>query len=97
MRASGATELRKFSHSKTAISFNILLVLQKHIYFRVSNNICIDNTQSMHFPFINYGMMIYRADKTLTLRKCMYICERAERASFKNFAISFNILLVLQI
>ena len=45
MRASGASELRKVSHSKTAISFNILLVLQilclRNIYIQVSNNICI--------------------------------------------------------
>ena len=91
MRVSGASELRKFSH------FHILKLLfhsifcwyfryrtlsQKHIYFRVSNNICIHNTQSMHFPFITYGMMLYRADKALTLRKCMYM-----RASLENFRI----------
>ena len=38
MRASGATELRTFSHAKTAISFNIMLVLQ--------------TLSQKHFPFI---------------------------------------------
>ena len=63
-RASGASELRKistFSHSKTAISFNILLVLQivclRNIYFQVSNNICI-HIQSMQFLYLWHGAIV---------------------------------------
>ena len=65
MRASGASELiffLTFAQSKTVISFSILLVDQilslRNIYFQVSNNTCIHNTQSMHFPYITYGMML---------------------------------------
>ena len=56
-----------FSHSKTAISFNILLVLQI---------LCLRNTfifrsqitSAMHFPFITYGigMMLYINDSIPT-------------------------------
>ena len=64
--------------------------------------------QSMHFPYITYGMMLYINDSIPTnhlhWENVCDICERAERASFKNFAIShsntaisLNILLVLQI
>ena len=51
----------------------------------------------MHFHFIPYGMMLYKRqyiDKTVILRKCMYICERAWKISgFSHCktAISFNI------
>ena len=119
---SGVCELGTFfvfSHSTTAISFNILLVLriyiylgyisQEHIYFKVSNYICI-HIQSMQFPFITYGMALYMyindsiimyTDKTLILRECMYM-RASELRKFSHFsdsktAISFNILLVLQI
>ena len=59
MRVSAASELNIFSFAssqyKTVISFIILLVLQilslRNIYFQVSNNIRIHNTQSMHFPY----------------------------------------------
>ena len=57
-----ARKLFPFSHSKTAISFNILLVgllqilyLRNTIYFQVSNYIFI-YIQSMQFPVITYGM-----------------------------------------
>ena len=59
-----------FSQSKTVISFIILLVLQilslRNIYFQVSNNICLHNTQSMHFPYITYSMMLYINDSIPT-------------------------------
>ena len=66
MRASGVSELRKifaFSHSKTAISFNILLVLMilclRNIYFQVSNYICIIiNAVSVYYLW--YGTMYKR-------------------------------------
>ena len=55
-----------FSHTKTAISFNIFVgtshtLSQKHIKFQVSNNICI-HIQSMQFLFITYGMVLYIND-----------------------------------
>ena len=39
---------------------------QKHIYFQVSKYIC---TYTMQFPFITYGIVLYRQynDKILTL------------------------------
>ena len=63
MRASGGSKLRKISaflHSKTAISFNILLVLQillsqKHIFFRCQITSAYI-MQSMQFPFIIHGL-----------------------------------------
>ena len=69
MRVSGASELRKkyaFTYSKSAISFNILLVLQilclRNIYFHVSNYICIHNIQSIinavSFHYLWYGTII---------------------------------------
>ena len=63
----------------------------------------------MQFPVITYGMALYINDSYVyrqnTNIEKIYICERAERASLENFlaflhsktAISFNILLVLQI
>ena len=48
----------------------------------MSNNICI-HIQSMQFPFITYGIVIYINDsiyrQTLTLSKC--VCMRASGAS----------------
>ena len=94
MRASGASELRKFSH------FHILKLLfpqyfvgtsdtlsQKHIHFLVSNNICIH----IHYQFIFLYHLWYDVeykrqytDKTHTLRKCRYM--RASGASeFRKF------------
>ena len=110
--ASVAWKLFPFSHSKTAISFNILLILLilylRNTYIFRSQNYIFIYIQSMQFPVINYGMALYindicmYTDKTLTLRKSMYICERASLENFLAFlhsktAISFNILLVLQI
>ena len=71
-----------FSHSKTAISFNILLVLQilclRNINFQVSNTIsyiytinAVSFLSLMVWCYINYKRQY--TDKTLTLRKCMYI------------------------
>ena len=80
-----ASELIKFSHSKTAISLNILLVLQ--ILSETFNFRChffSIHIQSMQFPIITHGMVLYindsiYTDTTLTLRKCM--CMRASEAS----------------
>ena len=95
MRASGASELRKFSH---------LLILKPLFpsfcwYFRffvsetyifsglqlhLHNYTCTINAVSFHYLW--YGTIYNQyADKTLTLRK--YICERAERASLETFCI----------
>ena len=56
---------------------------QKHIYFQVSNNICIHNTQSMHFPYITYGMMLYintiSRTKTNIEKMYVYASERSKR------------------
>ena len=110
MWASGASELRQFSH------FRILKLLfpsifcwyfrplcHRNIHFQVSNYIYIHTVQSMQFPSITYACMvlyIYKqyTDKTLTLRKSVYM--RASLEIFRIFTfynISFNILLVLQI
>ena len=62
--------LLAFSHSKTAISFNILLVLLI-LYLRNCRNISIFRSQiticmihihvsSMQFPVITWGMALYR-------------------------------------
>ena len=80
-----------FIYSKTAISFNILLVLQI---------LCLRNifrstiTSAYIYSQCNYLLLLmvwhYKrqyAEKRLTLRKSMYICERAERASLGNFCI----------
>ena len=81
-----------FSHSKTAISFNILLVLQilclgNILIFRSQiTSAYIIHNQCIFLKFITYGMMLYKrvkrqyTDKTLTLRKCIYASERSERA-----------------
>ena len=85
MRASGASELRTFSHSKTAISFNILLVLQilclrNIFYFRFQ----ITSAFYMQFPFITYGMVLYINDSIPTNANIepmyVYASERSERA-----------------
>ena len=74
-----------FSHSNTAISLNILLVLQILCFRKIFNFRCQHSPyilQSMQFPFITHGMVLYKrqyTDKTLTLRKCM--CMRASEAS----------------
>ena len=102
-----------FSHSKTAISFNILLVLLilylrncRNIYqvFQVSNY-NLHDTYMYHQCSSLLLLMVWRyTDKTPTLRKSMNMRASAERASLNIFAfshsktaISFNILLVLLI
>ena len=59
-------EILPFSHSKTAVSFNIFVgtsdtLSQKHIQFQVSNNIygIHIHVQSMQFPCITYGIWCY--------------------------------------
>ena len=99
MRASGASELRKifaFSHSKTAISLNILLVLQilcfcqKHLIsgFNILHMIHIQSNCSflLLITVWCYNINDEYTDKTLTLRN-VCVCERAERASLENFGI----------
>ena len=76
---------------------------QKHIFSGLKY-ICI-HIQSMQFPLITSGIWRYKrhyTDKTLTLRKIYeYASERSEQKNFtfshSKTAISFNILLVLQI
>ena len=58
MRASGASELRKFSHSKTAISISILLVL--HILCRYIN----DTLVSLH---VRTNFQLYRQNSEKSL------------------------------
>ena len=92
MRASAeraSWKLFPFSHSKTAMSFNILLVLLilylRKIYFQVSNYIFI-YIQSMQFPVITYGMALYINDsyvyrQNTNIEKIyVYASERSERA-----------------
>ena len=66
MRASdGASELGNFSpfsHSKTAISFNILLVLISETHIFSGLNYIFIYIQSMQFPVITYGMALYIND-----------------------------------
>ena len=95
MRASGASELRKFSH------FHMLKLLFPSIfcwYFRYF--------VSEKFSLYHLYDTIYKrqyTNKALTLRKCICAIERSERAqkifafSHSKTVISFNILLVLQI
>ena len=110
MRAS--LEKIAFTYSKTAISFNILLVLHilclTNIFiFRsliTSAYIMQSIINAVSFHCFWYMALWYKrkyAEKMLTLRKSMYM--RASGASEKIFAfshsktaISFNILLVLQ-
>ena len=93
MRAS--LEIFRVSHSKTAISFNILLVLQILCLRNISNFRCeitsaYNHIQSMQFPFIINSIVLLPKrqynDKTLTLRN-ICVCERAERASLETFGI----------
>ena len=60
--------------------------------------------QSMQFPFTSYGMALYINDTVPTKHyhlENLCVCERASLENFRIFtfktAISFNILLVLQI
>ena len=77
----------------------------RNIYYQDSKYICL-HIQSMHFPLLMvWRYKRYYTNKTLQLRKKIYEygSERSERAqtiftfSHAKTAISFNILLVLQI
>ena len=66
MRASAERAILEnfaFSHSKTAISFNILLVLlilylRNRYIFRSQITICMIHISSMQLPVITYGMAL---------------------------------------
>ena len=92
MRAS-AEFFFAFSHSKTAISLNILLVLLMILYlrniyiFRSQITICMIHISSMQFPVLTYGMALYiqttvYRQNTDIEKKSMYM-----RASLGNFRI----------
>ena len=76
----------KFSHSNTAISLNILLVLQILCFRKIFNFRCQHSpyiyNQCIFLLLLMVWYYIYKrqyTDKTLTLRKCM--CMRASEAS----------------
>ena len=109
MRAS--LESFAFSHSKTAISFNILLVLMmlylRNMYICMSQiTICMIHISPMQFPVITYGTALYiqttvYRQKTDIEKIYQYASERGFffffAFSHSKTAISFNILLVLLI
>ena len=87
-----SSELGKFSpfsHSKTAISFNILLILLilylRNIYIFRSQITSSIHIQSMQFPVITYGMCVvykrqlYRQNTNIA-KIYVYASERSERA-----------------
>ena len=79
-----------FSHSKTAISFNIFCWYFKYGLRNIFNFRC--QITSMQFPFIIYGMVraIYINDSIPTntnIEQNVCVCERVERASLENFGI----------
>ena len=97
MRASAErASLQNFpiSHSKTAISFNILFgtsntLSQKHIFRSQSIHLHIHTINAVGY-YLWYGVVYKRqyTDKTLTLRKSMYIyASECERASLENCPI----------
>ena len=84
MWASGASELRNiftFSHAKTAIFFNILLVLQI---------LCLRNIFPLSLVWY-YITTVYRQSTSI---EKMYMCDREERASLDFFS-HFHILKLL--
>ena len=91
----------RISHSKTAISFNILLVLQilclRNIFiFRCEITSAYIYIQCIvSFYYLRYGAIYKRqyTDKTLTLRKCM--CMQASGASELRKFWHFYILKLL--
>ena len=98
MRASGASELRKFSnfHILKLLFPSIFCWSQKHIFSGVNNNICIHNTiNAVSFYYLWYGAIYKRqyTDKTLTMRKCM--CTRASGTSELRKFWHFHILKLL--
>ena len=102
MRAS--LESFAFSHSKTAISFNILLVLMilylRNMYiFRSQITICMIHNITNAVPcyYLWYGV-IYTNDSIPTKNwhwENLWICERAERAILFFFFLHFHILKLL--
>ena len=104
MRASELGNFFAFSHSKTAISFNILLVLlilyltNIHVYkchVQDSNYICIIHytINAVPYYYLWYGVIYKRkyTDKTLTLRKSVYM-----RASGANELRKFSHFYILK-
>ena len=91
-------KLSAFLHSKTAISFNILLVLQilclRNIFIFRCQMTSAYIIHSMQFPFSIYGMVLIYINDGIPTKpyrwenvQCMCVCERAEWASLENFAI----------
>ena len=86
-----------FLYSKTAISFTIILLVLlihylRNIYIFKSQTTSASILQSMQFPLITYELWVY-TDKTLTLRKFMYM--RASGASELRKFSHFYILKLL--
>ena len=90
MRASGASELRKLSYFHiqklqfpSIFCWNFRYFVSETFIFRAQIPSAFIYTQSMQFPFYHlwYDAIYKRqyTDKTLTLRKCMYL--RASGAS----------------
>ena len=97
----GASELGKFchfSHSKTAISFNILLVLLilylRNTFSGLKVHLHIHTINAVGY-YLWYGVVYKRqyTDKTLTLRKSMYM--RSNGASELRKCSHFYILKLL--
>ena len=91
-----ASELRiffAFSHSKTAISFNILLVLMilclRYIYFQVSNYICIYiyNKCSFLYGTICINDSIHRQNTNIVKNLYMRASGASELRRFWHFYI----------
>ena len=100
-RSGRARIIFAFSHSKTAISFNILL----YFWYFISETYIFQAqiTIIMQFPVLTYGMALYTVYRQNTnIEKIYeYVSERQaselEKNSHSKTAISFNILLVLLI
>ena len=93
-----AWKIFPFSHSKTAISFNILLVLLilylRNTFSGLKVHLHIHTINAVGY-YLWYGVVYKRqyTDKTLTLRKCMYM--RANGASELRKFSHFYILKLL--
>ena len=103
-----------FSHSKTAISFNILLVLlilylrKKYIFSGLKSHLhnsyiyTLYTTNAVPCYYLGYGVIIINDSipkKNINIEKIYYASELRTFWHFyiSKTAISFNILLVLQI
>ena len=91
-----AQTMFSFSHSKSAISFNILLVLQilclRNIYiFRSQITSALYAINAVSFYYFWYGAIRQYTDNTLTLRK-ICVSDESERAQ-NNFEYSHSIKL----